>query len=70
MTYVAHVLRVMIASPTDVGPERRIIRDVISDWNATNTVDRRVVSMPIVSPGWPKPRASLRRLVVAAKGAP
>ena len=49
MGYAATVLDVMIASPSDVPQERRIIRDVIAEWNAVNAKDRKVVLMAI---GW------------------
>jgi hypothetical protein len=49
MSYVARVLNVMIASPSDVAKERQIIRDVIQEWNAVNAADRKVVLMPV---GW------------------
>jgi hypothetical protein len=47
MTSVAHVVKVMIASPTDVGSERQIIREVIGEWNAIHTEERRVVLIPL-----------------------
>jgi hypothetical protein len=49
MTYDARVIRVMIASPSDVAKERQIIRDVIHEWNAVNAEDRGLVLMPV---GW------------------
>ena len=47
MGYTATVIEIMIASPGDVSKERNIIRDVISDWNATNARDRNVVLLPL-----------------------
>ena len=47
MGYTATVIEIMIASPSDVSKERNIIRDVISDWNATNARDRSVVLLPL-----------------------
>lgn len=49
MTYKATVINVMIASPGDVPQERRIVRDVIYEWNAVHAEDRGLVLMPI---GW------------------
>lgn len=49
MTYQATVVNVMIASPSDVSQERRIVRDVVAEWNAVHTEDRKVVLMPV---GW------------------
>jgi len=39
----------MIASPGDVSQERRVIRDVIDEWNTIHAEDRHVVLMPV---GW------------------
>jgi len=47
MTYKAEVIKVMIASPSDVSAERTIIRDVIYEWNAINAEDRRIVLLPV-----------------------
>jgi hypothetical protein len=47
--YKARVFEVLIASPSDVASERRIIRDVVSEWNAVNAKDRHIVLMAI---GW------------------
>jgi hypothetical protein len=49
MGYIAEVKRVMIASPGDVSQERRIIRDVIEEWNTVHAEDRHIVLMPV---GW------------------
>jgi len=49
MTYPATVVKVMIASPSDVAQPRLVIRRVIDEWNAVYAGDRKVVLMPI---GW------------------
>ncbi len=49
MSYTARVVKVMIASPSDVAKERQLIRDVIQEWNAVHAEDRKVILMPI---GW------------------
>lgn len=49
MTYSASVLRVMIASPSDVASERQKIRDIIHEWNAIHSTDRQTVLLPV---GW------------------
>ena len=49
MSYNATVLKVMIASPSDVENERRIAREVIQEWNFVNSEDRSIVLMPV---GW------------------
>jgi hypothetical protein len=47
MPYNATVLRVMIASPSDVYHERNIIREVLYEWNAINSDMRKVVLLPV-----------------------
>jgi hypothetical protein len=49
MSYQAKVFNVLIASPGDVASERAIIRDVIYEWNAVNSLTRNIVLLPI---GW------------------
>lgn len=49
MSYEARVIKVMIASPSDVAKERQLIREVIHEWNAVNAEDRKIVLMPV---GW------------------
>jgi hypothetical protein len=47
MSYDARVLKIMIASPGDVAPERHIARQVITDWNTVYSEERRLVLMPV-----------------------
>lgn len=47
MPYRATVYRVMIASPGDVAQERRVVADVVHEWNAIHSTDRRTVLMPV-----------------------
>jgi hypothetical protein len=47
VAYEAGVIEIMIASPSDVAQERRIIRDVIHEWNAIHAKDRQLVLMPV-----------------------
>lgn len=49
MTYKADVIKIMIASPSDVIAERRVVRDAIQEWNYVNSEIRQLVLMPI---GW------------------
>jgi hypothetical protein len=49
LPYQATVYKVMIASPSDVVQERRVIREVIHEWNSIHAEDRGIVLMPI---GW------------------
>lgn len=47
MTFPASVVKVMIASPSDVERERRVAREVIHEWNAVHAEDRKTVLLPI-----------------------
>jgi len=49
MTYRATVVNVMIASPSDVGAERLIAKDVVAEWSAINAQHRKLVLLPV---GW------------------
>jgi hypothetical protein len=49
MSYDARILKIMIASPNDVSPERHIARQVIAEWNAVFSEERHLVLMPV---GW------------------
>jgi hypothetical protein len=49
MPFIADVLKVMIASPSDVANERQAIRDLVSEWNYIHAEDRKLVLMPV---GW------------------
>ncbi|MXO85923.1 hypothetical protein GRI38_07740 [Altererythrobacter aurantiacus] len=42
MTYVAQIIEVMIASPSDVADEREAIRQSLSHWNAANARERQL----------------------------
>lgn len=47
MSYDARVFLVLIASPGDVEDERKILSDIIYEWNYVNSRDRRVVLLPL-----------------------
>lgn len=49
MSYQATVIKLMIASPTDVAQERQLVREVIQSWNAIHAEDQQIVIMPV---GW------------------
>lgn len=49
MSYQATVLPVMIASLGDVGEERRIVRDILHQWNDIHAAYRGIVLLPV---GW------------------
>jgi hypothetical protein len=46
MSYTATVVKVMIASPGDVAQERKMIPEVIEEWNAVNSADKGIVLLP------------------------
>lgn len=47
MPYQATVLKIMIASPSDVSIERGIIRETLYEWNAVNSDMRKIVLLPV-----------------------
>ena len=47
MSYQAKVLRVMIASPSDVSEERIIAKEVIHNWNAIHSASRNLILLPV-----------------------
>jgi hypothetical protein len=47
MSYNANVFRVLIASPGDVSIERNITREVIYEWDAINSLLRKIVLLPV-----------------------
>jgi hypothetical protein len=49
MGFQATVLKIMIASPGDVIPERVMTREVIHEWNAVHADKRKIVLLPV---GW------------------
>ncbi|HYV38589.1 MAG TPA: hypothetical protein VE988_23090 [Gemmataceae bacterium] len=49
MSYRAKVVKVMIASPSDVAGECQAIRNVIQEWNFAHSEDKGIVLMPV---GW------------------
>lgn len=49
MSYMAKVLKVMIATPGDVAAERNAIRQALADWNNAHSEARKIVLMPV---GW------------------
>ena len=49
MPFEAIVYKVMIASPSDVIRERKIIREILAEWNTINSESRGIVLLPV---GW------------------
>ncbi len=47
MPFDARVLRVLIASPGDVGEERNVIPEVINEWNAVSAFQTKSIMMPV-----------------------
>lgn len=47
MAFSANVLEVMIASPGDVNDERKAVVSALSDWNNLNTIEKKVVLLPV-----------------------
>lgn len=49
MPYKAKVIKVMIATPSDVARERQLVRDVVYEWNYVHSEDKDIVLLPV---GW------------------
>lgn len=49
MSFNATALNIMIASPGDVDDERRTVEKVLARWNATHSLSRKLILMPV---GW------------------
>lgn len=47
MSFNANVYRVLIASPGDTEEERKIIPEVINDWNAASAATTNIILMPV-----------------------
>lgn len=47
MSYKAEIYNVMLASPSDVNEERKIAREIISDWNNIHAATRKIVLLPL-----------------------
>jgi len=47
LAYDARIYEVMIASPSDVPHERRLISQILHQWNSVNAKDRGILLMPI-----------------------
>lgn len=43
MTYIAQVIKVLIASPSDVSEERKLIPEIIYRWNANYSESKKIV---------------------------
>jgi len=49
MSYQAEIYNLMIASPGDVDNERRIVREIVYEWNVIHSMRRKIILLPI---GW------------------
>jgi hypothetical protein len=47
MSFKADVYRILIASPGDVGEERQIIPEIVSEWNAVSAFPTKIILMPV-----------------------
>jgi len=47
MPFTANIIRILIASPGDIGEERDIIPEVIHEWNAMNAHQTKHLLMPV-----------------------
>lgn len=67
MPYDARVFQILIASPSDVQEERKILAEVIYEWNHVNSRDRRVVLLPLRWETHSSPEMGLRAQAVINK---
>ncbi len=68
MAYQATVLKIMIASPDDVVPERSLIREILYEWNAVNSDMRKIVLLPIAWETHSSPEMGERPQAIINKG--
>jgi len=47
MVQKGHIVRALIASPSDVPKERQAIPEIIADWNATHSFSRGIIIEPV-----------------------
>jgi hypothetical protein len=47
MSFTATVINIMIACPSDVSLERKIVKDIVQEWNTINSEDKQIVLSPI-----------------------
>lgn len=70
MSYPAQVIRIAIASPSDVEEEREVVARTIQEWNDLNSAERKLVLLPIrwethTAPGLgERPQETVNREVV------
>jgi hypothetical protein len=70
LTYFANVYNVLIASPSDVAEERKLIVDVLQEWNALHSISRQVILMPCMweihaaPESWVRPQEVINNEVV------
>jgi len=48
LSFIGTIFQVMIASPSDVVEERKIAKEVIYKWNSTNSVEKKIVLLPVL----------------------
>lgn len=60
MSFQAEVLRVLIASPSDLAEERKVATEAINEWNAQHSMAEGVVLLPVKWETHATPRAGVR----------
>src|ERR1700677_4512343 len=60
MPYEATILRVLIASPSDLAEEREAATQAIHEWNALHAADDSLVLLPVKWETHATPRAGIR----------
>src|SRR5687768_7296530 len=60
MAFPAQVLRVMIASPSDLSEERLAATEAINEWNAQHSAAERTILLPVKWETHAIPRAGAR----------
>ena len=48
MPFCANVYQVLIASPSDVADERRLVQEIVFEWNAVHSRSRGIVLLPVM----------------------
>jgi hypothetical protein len=60
MSFDATILRVLIASPSDLAEERDAATQAINEWNALHAADQSVVLLPVRWETHATPRTGIR----------
>jgi hypothetical protein len=60
MSFTANVIRVLIASPSDLGEERKVAIETVYEWNAQHAEAESVVLLPVTWETHATPRSGVR----------